>query len=73
MGASLSINDILDQVKRLDRKSRLSLFQRLADLLRKDEIPKLSTMRLSSLSGIGSDIWKSTKDIDEHIDGERQW
>lgn len=30
-------------------------------------------MRLTSLSGLGSEIWKSSNDIDNYIDEERQW
>lgn len=73
MATSLSINDILDQVKQLDKKGRLTLLQRLANLLKRDEASKPGTVSLTSLSGLGSEIWKSTKDIDDHIDGERQW
>ena len=73
MATSLNINDILDQVKQLDKKGRLTLLQRLANLLKRDEAHKPGTVSLTSLSGLGSEIWKSTKDIDDHIDGERQW
>ena len=73
MATSLSINDILDQVKQLDEKSRLTLLQRLTNLLKRDAAHKSRTISLTSLSGMGSEIWKSTKDIDDHIDGERQW
>ena len=73
MATSLSINDILDQVKRLDKKGRLTLLQRIADLLKRDEVRTPAKVDLTSLSGLGSDIWKSTKDIDDHIDSERQW
>jgi hypothetical protein len=73
MPASLNINDILSQVKQLDKEDQLNLLQRLALLLKKKEVTKDASLRLTSLSGLGSEIWKSTNDIDNYIDGERQW
>jgi hypothetical protein len=73
MAASLNINDILSQVKQLDKEDQLTLLQRLASLLKRTEASKVSSIRLTSLSGLGSEIWKSTNDIDSYIDEERQW
>ena len=73
MAASLNINDILSQVKQLDKEDQLTLLQRLASLLKRTETTKVTSMRLTSLSGLGSEIWKSTSDIDHYIDTERQW
>ena len=73
MATSLSINDILDQVKRLDKKALLTLLQRIENLLKKEEARTPAKVDLTSLSGLGSEIWKSTKDLDDHIDGDRQW
>ena len=73
MAASSNINDILSQVKQLDREDQLTLLQRMAYLLKRAETKNNTSMRLTSLSGLGSEIWKSTDDIDHYIDGERQW
>ncbi len=73
MAASVNINNILSQVKQLDKEDQLTLLQRLASLLKRTEATKSTSMRLTSLSGLGSEIWKSTGDIDSYIDGERQW
>lgn len=73
MSASLNINDILSQVKQLDKEDQLTLLQRLVSLLKRTEATKLSSVRLTSLSGLGSEIWKSSNDIDNYIDEERQW
>lgn len=73
MAASLNLNDILTQVKQLDKEDQLTLLQRLASLLKRAEAPKAASMRLTSLSGLGSEIWKSSNDIDNYIDEERQW
>jgi hypothetical protein len=73
MAASLNINDILSQVKRLDKKDQLTLLQRMAYLLKRKEPTEATSTRLTALSGMGSEIWKSTDDIDKYIDEERQW
>ena len=72
MPTSLNINDILCQVKRLDKEEPLNLLQRLVLLLRKTEIAKTSSLRLTSLSGLGREIWRNAN-IDKYIDEERQW
>jgi hypothetical protein len=73
MAASLNINDILSQVKQLDKEDQLTLLQRMAYLLKSREIKKASSIRLSSLNGLGSNIWNSADDINKYIDEERQW
>lgn len=72
MAASLNINDILSQVKQLDKEDQLTLLQRLASLLKRMEAPGATSIHLTSLSGLGSEIWKSADDIDSYIDEERQ-
>ena len=73
MAASLNINDILSQVKQLDKEDQLTLIQRLVSLLKRTEATKTTSQQLTALSGLGSEIWKSERDIDNYIDGERQW
>lgn len=72
MAASLNINDILSQIKKLDKEDQLNLLQRLVLLLKKTEVSKNTSIYLSSLSGLGSEIWRDT-DMDSYVEGERQW
>jgi hypothetical protein len=71
MPSALNMNDILSQVKRLNKEDQLTLLEKIALLIRKakgeGEAPKLS-----SITGIGSSVWSGIN-IDEYIDGERQW
>ncbi|CAN5153823.1 hypothetical protein BH09BAC2_BH09BAC2_17450 [soil metagenome] len=71
MAASLQINDILTRVKKLDKEDQLNLIQKIALLLKKKETPENSVC-LTALTGLGSEVWKDV-DIDNYIDGERQW
>ena len=71
MNADLNVNDILLQVKHLDKEDQLSLLEKLVLLIRKSE-RKGNITKLSSISGVGSSLWSNT-DIDKYIDQERQW
>jgi hypothetical protein len=67
----LTVNHILSEVKQLDKEDQLNLLERLVLLIRKKEnIAK--DVKLSSISGIGSEIW-SNMDIDKYIESEREW
>ena len=73
MAASLNINDILSQVKQLDKEDQLTLLQRMAYLLKRKETKRDTSIHLTSLTGLGSGIWKSADEINKYIDEERQW
>ncbi len=68
MPNTLSINEILLEVKKLDKKEQLSLLERLVALICK----KSERVKLSQISGIGSSLWAKSN-IDEYISQERQW
>ncbi|MEO6830651.1 MAG: hypothetical protein ABI378_00460 [Chitinophagaceae bacterium] len=73
MGTSLNIDEILSQVKNLNQGDQLTLIQRMAHLLQEMRVKNSTSLPLSSLSGLGSTIWKDQESIDNYIDGERQW
>ena len=73
MAASLSINDILSQVKQLEREDQLTLLQRVVHLLKRGDAKKTKLSRLASLSGLGSEIWENKSSIDKYLEEERQW
>ena len=68
-----NIDNIIFEVKKLDKKDQINLLKRLLELVKKTEVPdKGALVNLTSLSGLGSDIWKNT-DIDSYIENERRW
>ena len=74
MPTSINIEDILSLVKQLNKEEQLTLLQRMAYLLKRRETKKTtSSTRLTSLSGMGSEIWKGQDSIDKYLDEERQW
>jgi hypothetical protein len=71
MPTALNIQDILSQVRQLGKDEQYTLLERLIALVRKrEDAPKAAN--LSSITGIGAEIWKGT-DIDSYVDHERQW
>ncbi len=71
MSAALNVHDILSRVRELDKDEQFTLLERLIALIRKHENAS-GTSQLSSISGVGSEIWENTN-IDEYIEQERQW
>ena len=65
------VNDIILKVKQLDREHQLNLLERVVALIHKTE-GKSSRTKLSSITGIGSELW-TDKDIDQYIESERAW
>ncbi len=70
MSTAINIQEILSKVKELDKEEQVTLLERLAALIRKDET--LKPAKLSNISGIGSKVWKKTN-IDKYVEQERQW
>lgn len=73
MEASLSINILLLEAKKLTKEEQLTLLQRLVTLLKKPEPIENNAVQLSSLAGLGSGLWGSTNEIDNYLEEERQW
>lgn len=65
-----TIDNILSEVKTLNKEEQLNLLERLVAIIRKEQSPH--NMKLSSISGLGSEIWQG-EDIDKYIEKEREW
>jgi len=68
---NISIDNILDQIKQLDHLDRINILEKVVSLIKNESVEK-QRVSLSSISGLGSEIWKAT-DIDKYIENERQW
>ena len=73
MEASLTINTILSEARKLSKDEQLTLLQRLVWLLKKPEPVGNSAVKLSSLAGVGSELWGNADDITKYLEDERQW
>lgn len=66
-----AISDILSQIKQLNHLDRISILEKVVSLIKKESVEE-KRVSLSSIGGLGSEIWKET-DIDKYIENERQW
>jgi len=64
------IDSILAEVKHLNKQEQLTLLEKLVAIIRREK--KVSEVKLSSISGVGADIWKGV-DIDRYIETAREW
>ncbi len=68
---TISIGSILSQIKQLNYSDRINILEKIVSLIKKESVEN-ERVSLSSISGLGSEIWKGT-DIDKYIENERQW
>lgn len=66
MSASLNKYKLLTEVKKLPMEDRLSFLHKLQHYFEKAAGSKKTSIQLTSLSGLGSEIWKDT-DIDKYL------
>jgi hypothetical protein len=70
MNAELNLNEILLHVKKLNKLDQVALLKKITSMLKKDKSNQ--PVKLSEISGLGSSVWQDIN-IDEYVDGERQW
>ncbi len=63
------IESILSEVEHLNSEEQLTLLEKLVAIIRKQ---KASDVKLSSISGVGAEIWRGM-DINKYIETEREW
>ncbi|PIQ22561.1 MAG: hypothetical protein COW65_02455 [Cytophagales bacterium CG18_big_fil_WC_8_21_14_2_50_42_9] len=65
------IESISNQIKQLDYLERIAILEKIISLLKKENKTK-QQVKLSSINGLGSEIWQNVY-IDKYIENERQW
>ena len=70
MNAELKLNEILSQIKKLDKPDQATLLKEIAAMIQKGSTNPPA--KLSKISGLGSSLWRDVN-IDEYVDSERQW
>lgn len=66
-----NIENILNQIKQLDHSESIDILEKVVLLIKKENEIKQG-VKLSSIGGLGSEIWKNI-DIDKYISNEREW
>ena len=68
---SISTADLIRQIKELNHSEKITILEEVVSLIKNESIAE-ERIPLSSLNGLGSEIWKDL-DIDEYIANERLW
>ncbi len=68
---TINIDNILSQVRQLDYLDKINLLEKVISLIKEENMVK-EQVKLTSISGLGSEIWKDV-DIDKYVENERQW
>ena len=73
MTASIQIDNILSQIKKLEEEEQLKLLSRMNLMIKKNKAATVKARRLSELAGLGGELWENLEDIDKYIEEERKW
>ncbi|MCJ8166864.1 hypothetical protein MKJ04_18615 [Pontibacter sp. E15-1] len=68
---TVNIDTILNQVRQLDYMDKINLLERVISLIKKENVVK-EQVKLTSINGLGSEIWENM-DLDKYVENERQW
>ena len=71
MNAELKLDEILSQVKKLNKPDQVTLLKKISAIVRKRDKGD-NQVKLSEISGLGAALWHGIN-IDQYIDDERQW
>lgn len=72
MNKASNVENIIEQFRQLDHRSRMDLVDKLMKLLSRELSPSPSNFKLSDLNSRGNEIWHDI-DVDDYILHERQW
>jgi hypothetical protein len=70
MESTINIDQIVNQIERLDYSSKINILSRLVNLLKRDE-KVIQPTSITSLKGMGKDIWQKI-DPATYISAERE-
>lgn len=69
MESTLDINQIVNEIERLNYSDKINILSRIVNLLKKEDIAH-QTYPVTRLKGLGKNIWQKI-DTDAYITGER--
>jgi hypothetical protein len=69
MSTSININQIIDQIEKLDYNSKMNILSKLVNLLKR-EGKVVQPSSITSLKGLGKNVWQKI-DTDYYVSEER--
>lgn len=69
MGTTININQIVNEIERLDYNDKINILARIVNLLKKEEKTN-KALSVTQIKGLGKKIWQKT-DANIYIETER--
>ena len=70
MDSTININQIVNEIERLDYNDKINILSRIVNLLKREEKNHKATS-VTQLKGLGKDVWQKT-DVAAYITTERE-
>ena len=70
MDGTININQIVDEIEKLDYNDKVNIMSRIVNLLKREEKSN-EAYSITRLKGLGKNVWKKT-DIASYIATERE-
>jgi hypothetical protein len=69
METTININQIVNEIERLDYNDKINILVRIVNLLKKEEKTN-KALSITGLKGLGKNVWQKT-DVNRYISTER--
>jgi len=70
MDSTININQILNEIEKLDYNDKINIISRIVNLLKREERAH-QVASVTQLKGLGKNVWQKT-DTDSYISKERE-
>ncbi len=70
MERTININQIVNEIEKLDYNDKINIMSRIVNLLKREEKSN-EAYSITRLKGLGKNVWKKT-DIDAYVVSERE-
>lgn len=70
MDSTININQIVNEIEKLDYNDKINIMSRIVNLLKREEISK-QAYSITRLKGLGKNVWQKTN-IADYISEERE-
>lgn len=70
MDRTININQIINEIEKLDYNDKINIMSRIVNLLKREDKSQ-QVYSITSLKGLGKDLWRKT-DVEIYIAKERE-
>ncbi len=70
MDSAININQIVNEIEKLDYNDKINIMSRIVNLLKREDKP-YQVYSITRLKGLGKNVWQKT-DIESYVATERE-